>query len=407
MSRNPKPEARNPDPPLAVVLDPANRVSLAVARSLGRAGVPVVVGVPDLRRHGIPSRGPVLASRHVVSRFGLPDPTDAASFARALERATPPGAVLLPVSINSLLAVLADGALRASRRVPFAPYETVRRANAKDRLLSDASRLKIRVPQTFLPADLDEALRFGESVPLPCVIKLRDDEGLFLPPARRYAVVRERAAYRAAYARLHAEKPLPIVQERIEGEGWGVSLLAWKGIRRASFVHRRIREYPREGGPGSLCESVHDDALAASAWRLLEGLEWEGPAMVEFRRDRATGKAWLLEVNPRFWGSLPLAVACGVDFPLLCYRLATGEEARAPDGYPAGVRLRFAGMELAGAWQDLRALRVRAAASAARGLLCDPAPFDGIFDPEDPGPVLEEIRRMLGLPRGAGATLRP
>jgi protein-tyrosine-phosphatase len=45
-------------------------------------------------------------------------------------------------------------------------------------------------------------------------------------------------------------------------------------------------------------------------------------AMFEFRLDRRSGRHVLLEVNPRFWGSLPLAVAAGADFPALWWEVA-------------------------------------------------------------------------------------
>ena len=41
--------------------------------------------------------------------------------------------------------------------------------------------------------------------------------------------------------------------------------------------------------------------------------------MVEYRLDKATGRAVLMEINGRFWGSFPLAVQCGAGFALLAY----------------------------------------------------------------------------------------
>ena len=43
--------------------------------------------------------------------------------------------------------------------------------------------------------------------------------------------------------------------------------------------------------------------------------------MVEYRHDPATGRAVLMEVNGRFWGSFPLAMYCGAGFGLLSYSL--------------------------------------------------------------------------------------
>jgi hypothetical protein len=59
--------------------------------------------------------------------------------------------------------------------------------------------------------------------------------------------------------------------------------------------------------------------------------------MAEFKIDAGTGVPKLLELNGRFWGSLPLAVAAGVDFPYLFYRLASGEPAPRCLSYREGV----------------------------------------------------------------------
>ncbi len=55
--------------------------------------------------------------------------------------------------------------------------------------------------------------------------------------------------------------------------------------------------------------------LLDASERLISALEWNGVAMVEFKLNRQSGEFCLMEINGRFWGSLPLAVAAGADFP--------------------------------------------------------------------------------------------
>jgi predicted ATP-grasp superfamily ATP-dependent carboligase len=54
--------------------------------------------------------------------------------------------------------------------------------------------------------------------------------------------------------------------------------------------------------------------------KLLRAIDWEGQAMVEYRYEAASDRYWLMEVNGRFWGSLPLARHCGADFAWEAYR---------------------------------------------------------------------------------------
>ena len=59
------------------------------------------------------------------------------------------------------------------------------------------------------------------------------------------------------------------------------------------------------------------------AHKLLSSLRWHGLAMVEFKYSPAAATGWLIEINPRLWGSIHLAVSAGVEFPYLLYLAAT------------------------------------------------------------------------------------
>jgi len=79
---------------------------------------------------------------------------------------------------------------------------------------------------------------------------------------------------------------------------------------------------------------------------MLDALRWHGVAMVEFKRDEVTDRFWLLEINGRFWGSLPLALSAGIDFPYYLYQLASGTTPHPPSSYAEGVLARDAVAEL-------------------------------------------------------------
>jgi predicted ATP-grasp superfamily ATP-dependent carboligase len=111
----------------------------------------------------------------------------------------------------------------------------------------------------------------------------------------------------------------------IDGQG---DCVAW-------FVHERLREYPLSGGPSTDRRSVHDARLVELSLALLRRLGWRGIAMVEWKMGQ------LLEINPRFWGSLELAIRAGVDFPVLYARAASGDALGPPPSYPDGVRCRW------------------------------------------------------------------
>ena len=69
-----------------------------------------------------------------------------------------------------------------------------------------------------------------------------------------------------------------------------------------------------------------DDTLLDYSRRLIDALGWHGVAMVEFKLDEATGESRLMEINGRFWGSLPLCTAAGADFPSMLFDLYVNNE---------------------------------------------------------------------------------
>ena len=100
--------------------------------------------------------------------------------------------------------------------------------------------------------------------------------------------------------------------------------------------HRRISKWPPEGGTSTVCESLPlslNAELFAKSEALLRLIGWEGAAMVEYRLDPRTGRAALMEINGRFWCSLPLAYHSGV--PFAWYTDAVlGLGARGPSRHP-------------------------------------------------------------------------
>ena len=119
-------------------------------------------------------------------------------------------------------------------------------------------------------------------------------------------------------------------------------MLLWDGELRAEFAHRRLCEKPASGGVSVYRESIAmDDDLRERSRNLLNRFGWFGPAMVEYKRDSATGRAYLMEVNGRFWGSLQLAIDSGVDFPQLLVRCALGQPSERIHSYRVGVRSRW------------------------------------------------------------------
>src|SRR5262249_35806196 len=88
--------------------------------------------------------------------------------------------------------------------------------------------------------------------------------------------------------------------------------------------------------------SVPPGDLRAGSLRIIRALDpsWTGLASVEYRV-RKDGTPYFLEVNPRTWNSLALAINAGVDFPQMVAEIAEHGDVRCHGSYPSGVVCRW------------------------------------------------------------------
>lgn len=157
---------------------------------------------------------------------------------------------------------------------------------------------------------LDAALRPAEWS-FPVIVKPRTGSG-----SRDVHLVRDEAGFGG----------LPrdgsfLVQEHLPGEEHSLDVLADPdgGVR---SVVPRLR-LKIDSGVAVAGRTLHDPELEQLGRDVATtiGLSWVGN--VQSRRD-ASGSARLLEVNPRFPGTMPLTVAAGVDMPTICLAMSQG-----------------------------------------------------------------------------------
>lgn len=135
-----------------------------------------------------------------------------------------------------------------------------------------------------------------------------------------------------------------ILQERIpsSGEGVGVSIIMDKNSNvKGVFCHKRLEQYPNSGAPSTQRIGIINKKLIDNSIKLLKSINWIGVAMVEWKYNINTKEYALMEINPRFWGSLELAVRSGVDFPFLYYQLAKNRNVKAITNYSINTKCRW------------------------------------------------------------------
>lgn len=205
----------------------------------------------------------------------------------------------------------------------------MRTALRKTETYALADREGVPAPTTVVLDDETGIDAVEENVGFPAVIKTGSEtEPRFV---RIVDSARELSDAYREYGETHDSDP--IVQELLPGVGRGYFGLYLDGDLVGGYAHRRIREYPPEGGASACAESEQDAELREYSQRLLSALEWTGVAMVEFK-EAADGTPTVVEINPKFWGSLDLGIASGLNLPR-----ALLEYAHADD--PEGVEVDF------------------------------------------------------------------
>lgn len=373
-----------------IVTDVRYRMSLPVIRALGRNGIPVISAERTVcDKHAALGFYSKYSSKNVLIRDAVQEPQVFLSDLKALSDGQKSRPVIIPVGISSLL-TLCEMREEVSEFADTAlpPPSSIELANDKSRLIPFAESLGIPVPKTTFLNDGETVDELSLRITYPAVIKLAMGEMLGLSPDERYKIVKTREEFLAQYPRFAGYGGDILVQQYITGDGFGVSAVFDKNSEPLEvFCHRRLREYPASGGPSCFCESANTPELADFAVKLLKALDWVGVAMVEFKGNPDDG-FYLMEINPRFWGSSALAPNSGCNIPLALYRAARGEEAQPYTSftprYKVGHRMRFLLQDLLSfpAYFKRNRNKLKFTLSFLGGLL-NPKISDGVLDIRD------------------------
>ncbi len=381
-----------------LVLDASQRSALAVTRSLGKQGIPVVTSEETEKTLAGHSRYSV---QHVTYPSPRLYPED---FIRALSDLVKAHRIkiLLPMTELTAMLLLQQQHRFSGAILPFPDMNTVNSLSDKCTLMRSAEKLGIPVPRTWY-CDNPAALPFNaEELPYPVVLKpgksWLEQNGEWLRAGVRFADNSTSLNDIIANEPGFQSHPF-MVQGYVLGEGQGVFALYDRGNAISFFAHRRLREKPPSGGVSVLSESITvDPVLGAHARALLDGAGWHGIAMVEFKV-ADDGTPYLMEINTRFWGSLQLAIDAGVDFPWLLYQLACSDRPDPVNSYKVGIRLRWLLGDLDNLYLTLRdesySFRTKL---GALGHFITPSPFRTRHEVNrwsDPGPAWYEVKQYL------------
>lgn len=359
----------------ALVTDVHLPSAVSGVRGLGRAQCQVVALGDGWSAAG-------LWSRYATSRAVGPTPgDDAAAFAlRVLELAGRHGPLAVYPGSESAITALFDhgGCLGEAARLPYldTPVGAIRSLRDKGELAAVARSACLAVPRTLARGTACELAALA--VPTPSVVKPVYSGGE--PSTAR--VVTSEQAFGDLLAEIDPSTEL-LVQECVPGPLLMLALvLDDDGRPVARFQQVAGRVWPSEAGGASLAVSVSpDDQLVGAATQMLAAVGFSGLAQLDFI-DAVDGPL-LVDVNPRYYASMPLALACGVNLPAVWHDVVRGDRPPPERRYPIGVSFRWLEADLRAAVKGVPrvlAQRVPAPKTGAMWARDDPVPGALLFE---------------------------
>lgn len=304
---------------VVLILDAHSRAGIETIQALGSKNIEI---------HASSDKDNCLAfkSRYVNLQFKQPDSVDSHNFLNWLQELTSKYSysLIVPsteIALQVFLDISDTHEIKSKAVLPSKKSLEITLDKFETYLL--ASKYKLLSPQTSI---VDKNNYNEAPTEFPVILKSTHSVKKFVNQLHEYST---KIIYNKDEWNSIVEKWLPVTniiqQEYIFGKGIGIEILYKNGKMIWSFAHERIHENPLTGGASTYRKSIPmPKDLLVKIRSIFDELIWHGVAMVEFKQD-IKGNYWLMEINPRLWGSVALSIDAGVNFPFGLYQIATDQ----------------------------------------------------------------------------------
>ena len=225
-------------------------------------------------------------------------------------------------------------------RVLSESHEKMQLVHDKNTCLKMAAQLGVPVPKTYIARNEEVLQQIAEETDGNVIVKLSDSfasKGLIKFTDGPQHLVE---AYKREYGFNHKEN-LPLIQQLVEGELIDSTAFSLNGDPKAILTQKRELTAWLEGGGGIVNITNDIPAIKAHTATILNHLKWTGHIEMDWMYNEKTGECYLLEINPKFWGTTQLTISAGFDYPLWYVQHALGEPLKFPAEYRTGLRYRW------------------------------------------------------------------
>lgn len=300
-----------------------DHIGLAVIRSLGRNNIEFQVVSKTRDTLGRYSR---YCQNKTVGLFDL-------DFFSKLSKDD----VVFPMIEDTMLLLLKNKSTLQCQ-LGFSDFETIQKTRDKSILTQHAIEQKIPCPKTFFITKPEDIRECRSDIDFPVVLKPNREAGgkgiRFVESADLLPKITEN--FLAENGPFLLQEKIPFTTKYTVG-----ALCNSEHKLRRICVIKELRNYPIETGQACYVETVNNPRLVELTEKLLKSLDFFGVADIDFIIDERDNEPKLMEINPRFWGSMQVAINAGVDFPHLLYRMLEQGDIEKSLSYKTGIRCRY------------------------------------------------------------------
>ena len=294
---------------------------LANTRALGREGIPVVV---------IDKEKKCLArySKYCIAFHQCPDYQSDKLADFLIELAKKDGLqnwVVLPSNDHAVY-TLARNKYRLSDYLGIITesIETIEKIINKDRFLVMADSVGVPIPKTwYLSGPEDQQIA---DLSYPVLTKGRNGLTFFKKYHRKAFLAENDIQLRRQLEEINTQVAVSetFTQEVIPDDGnnktESFTAFSIDGEIKAHWTGVKLREHPLRFGTATFAKSIDGGHLLPYGQKILRELKFTGVCEIEFLKDPRDNKYKLIEMNARTWLWVGLAVACGINYPILVYQ---------------------------------------------------------------------------------------
>lgn len=323
-----------------IIFDASPRHTIEIVRSLHKKGIKIVAFASE-------NLVPVKYSKYVSQFYRFSKPNNYSESMNLINKLNKIQCeIIIPSGLWGFY-FLSKYKKYFNVNVPVVDFLTFNKAFDKRATIKESTKINIPVPKTMFITKREDLNKIPKDFKFPIVLKAAEEWGSVKYANNIEEVYDFFNLIEKQFPDQIKNGKFPMVQEYINGEGYGYYALMDHGKLKADFMHKRLREFPPTGGPSSLAKSFYDYKLKEYGEKILKHMNWHGVAMVEFKKDNRDGKYKIMEINPKFWGSLALSKRSGIDFPLLLYKVGMNQKFSSITSFKGNVKFQWFTLDLA------------------------------------------------------------